>query len=422
MAGFFRFELLYIMVIMGGSMSFGLTMAYYSPAQQGICEDLGLSSTLGNVFNSLAAMLSIVTGAFNYLLINKIGRRKTLLLTAIIATMSWCCLPLASKNSWYVAFIFRSLLGLTVGAFSSVCPLYITELSPLELRGAYGNLHQFGVVIGAALAYGLGICCNWRLLSWLCAIPPGLCTCLTLLIPESPRHLATDTTSLISEGTVEKDSICQKKYVKSLLISLGLMFFQQFSGVNGFLSTLETMFKNCHSTIKPSVAAFLVGLSGMIATGVSAPLVHKIGQKLSWDISSSLCCLTLLLVAINAWEDWSSYIPVVCMFIDNLVFGLGLGPIPWVITPELFPDTVRPVATSLMTALNWTFATIVMFIWPEMQTYFGFAPSVLTFSIICALGFLFGLTLIPDTKGKEMGQIYENDLTNSQPLLQENSQ
>ena len=415
---------------MCGSMSFGLTMAYYSPAQNGICEDLGLSSTLGNVFNSLAAMLSIITGAFIYLLINKIGRRYTLISTSIIATISWCCLPIATKNYWYIAFIFRSLLGLTVGAFSSICPLYITELSPLELRGAYGNLHQFGVVIGSCLSYGLGICCNWRLLSWLSCIPPGLCALLSFLLPESPHqsHSVSDAKIVLNDNNdpnannSAKDSLFQRKYVKSLLISLALMFFQQFSGVNGFLSTLETMFKECGSELDPSIAAFLVGLSGMIATGVSAPLVHKVGQKFAWNVSSSLCCLTLLLVALNGWFDWSSYIPVVCMFLDNLVFGLGLGPIPWVITPELFPDSVRPIATSLMTALNWTFATIVMFIWPEMQTYFGFAPSVLVFSIICALGFLFGITSIPNTKGKKMGEIYETESTMSKPLIGQDQQ
>ena len=104
------------------------------------------------------------------------------------------------------------------------------------------------------------------------------------------------------------------------------------------------------------------------------------------------------------------------MFIDNLVFGLGYGPIPWVITPELFPDSVRPIATSLMTALNWSFATIVMFLFPVMQRVLGFPVSVLIFSVICFFGFVFGIGWIPDTHGKEMGQIYD-DQVSSEPLI-----
>ena len=418
MSSFFSFELLYIFVIMFGSMSFGETMAYYSPAQQGICKDLDFSSTLGALFNSLAAFLSIFSGAFCYLIINKIGRKYTLLFTSFFATAGWVFLPFAQTKTKFIAFAFRSLLGLTVGAFSSVCPLYITELSPLHLRSAYGNLHQFGVVIGAAIAYGIGIFCDWRLLSYLCAIPPGLCGIFTFFIPESPRHKHSkerDSTSYLTEKAQRK-SILQKKFLNPLFISFALMFFQQYSGVNGLLSTLETTFQQCGSELDPSIAAFLVGLSGMIATGVSAPLVHKIGQRISWLISSGLCFATLLLVALNGWFNWTSYIPLVCLFLDNLSFGLGLGPIPWVITPELFPDSVRATATSIMTAFNWAFATSVMFAWPSMQDGIGFAPSVLIFSLICGIAFVFGIIGIPDTKGKEMGEIYQTE-TSNQPLL-----
>ena len=397
---------------MGGSASFGLTMAYYSPAQEGICRDLELSSTAGTIFNALAALMSIITGTCIHFVITRAGRRLTTLFTAIVATASWLLLPLTTKKTWYLAFLFRGLLGLTVGAFSSVCPLYITELSPLELRGAYGVFHQFGVVIGASLSYFLGIWFNWKKLSFLSAIPPGLCCCLIMLVPESPHHVPN---SEIQKST-EKESLCQKKYAKSLTISFFLMFFQQFSGVNGFLSTLESMFKDCGSSIKPSIAAFLVGFSGMISTGCSAPLVHCIGHRPAWHISSSMCCLTLLITALNSFFKWSNYIPVICMFIDNLVFGLGYGPIPWVITPELFPDSVRPIATSLMTALNWSFATIVMFLFPVMQRVLGFPVSVLIFSVICFFGFVFGIGWIPDTHGKEMGQIYD-DQVSSEPLI-----
>lgn len=409
MVKFFRKELLYVMIIILGSMNFGETMAYWSPAKDLMMLKLHLSVASGTIFNLLPAAMGVITPTFIHIPINRLGRRFTCIITAVCATIGWLIIPLAGEKTWIIAFIGRAILGLTVGSFSTVCPLYITEISPTEVRSSYGILHQFGVVIGACLCYLLGIWLSYTYLCLCLSIAPFLHIMLVNFVPESPSS------NVNSEQNQSNETIFNRRYIKPLLISALLMFFQQYSGCNAFLSNLNYIFKEAGSSLDPSFAAFLVGLAGLIATGVSAPIIACLGHKPSWLVSSFLCFAALLITALNFWFKWSNLIPAIMMIMDNFVFGLGLGPIPWVITPELFNDSVRAVATSIMTSFNWFLAATVMGFWELMNTYLSFGISVSIFGGIMFLAVLFGFTLLPDTHGKAMGAIF--DQVPPEPLI-----
>jgi len=381
-------------------MSFGLTMAYYSPSSSGLLFDLGLSDEIGNVFNSLAPIMSIFGGWIVGKPVSSYGRKPSAFFVGIIAVLGWILLSLTQKEFKWLAIASRGLLGLTVGAFSSVCPLYITELAPIENRGSYGVLNQLGIVIGACSTYAMGIFLQWRSIALYSSIPPALLCLFIYVVPESPRF------GQIAEEEEKNDRLFSGNYTVPLLISLCLMFFQQFSGVNALLSNLDKLFKDSGSSIRPSVASFLVGLSGVIATASASPLVDYFGRKNSWKVSSVLCFVALLVASLNEWFHWSKTIPVICLFMNNLVFGLGLGPIPWFVVPELFPDSVRSQAMSLMTMINWGFASAVMFFFPLMQKSIGLASSLAAYSTVCLISFIFGLLYLPDTGGKEMGTLF----------------
>lgn len=406
LAEIFRKELVYVFIIILGSINFGETMAFWSPAASGMTLDLNLSEMKGIIFNCLPPIMGIITPTFIHIPIDKLGRKLTLTITAIFASIGWLLIPLANSNTWYISFIGRAILGLTVGSFSTVCPLYITEISPTEVRGSYGILHQFGVVTGACLCYMLGIFFEWRFISLYLSIAPSLLILFSWFIPDAKSD---EEKSKIHS----KDKLCSKFFMKPLIISFLMMFFQQFSGCNGFLSNLNKIFKDAGASLKPSVASFFVGLSGLVATGISAPLVAKLGHRPSWHISTSFCFLSLFAAGLNYYFKGPKVLPVIMMILDNFMFGLGLGPIPWVITPELFPDSVRAVATAIMTSINWILATIVMIIWPAMSNHLGFGASIIFFGIICLIGLIWGIIMLPNTKGKVMGAIFEESMSSN---------
>ncbi|OHT16263.1 major facilitator superfamily transporter [Tritrichomonas foetus] len=398
---FFRKELAYTLVLLLASMSWGLTMAYWSPCKESMSEDLGYTDTLASVFNFLAPCACIFGGPFINLFIGKLGRRLSVFVTALFMFCSWIVLAFVKKSFYWLAFVLRFFLGFAIGSFSTVIPLYITELAPPDVRGAYGTLHQFGISCGASTCYMLGIWLKWKNITIISAIPTGLLSLLIWLVPESPvvARLAQQQ----QETTGAREPLFQKKFVKPLVVSLLLMFFQQFAGTSAFLANLQGIFEDCNININSSVASLIVGLTGAVAVLITSAIIGFCGRRPAWHISSIGQALALALGACNNQWNWSPVIPVICLIADNFLFSIGLAPIPWFFVPELFPDSVRSTATSIMTAVNWIFASILFYLWDIMQAGLGITWSFATFAIIMVLSLFFGIFMLPEPKGDTMG-------------------
>jgi MFS family permease len=172
----------------------------------------------------------------------------------------------------WVACILRGFLGITVGATSTVTPMYITELSPPDLRGAFGPLHQFGISCGATFCYVLGVIkqnanyLEWGKVAFFSGIPAGLHLILIWIVLESPAVAR-------CHEIINRDSLLQRKFIKPLIISLLLMFFQQFGGTSAFRANLQNVFADSEPSIDAPVACLLVGIAGAVASLASSPLL-----------------------------------------------------------------------------------------------------------------------------------------------------
>ena len=397
---FFRVELAYTAVLILQSMSWGMVMGYWSPAAQAVGEDLELSDTLKSVFNFLAPFACIFGGPFINLFINRLGRRLSVFVTAVFIFVSWVVLAFVQKSFKWLAFVLRFFLGFGVGSTSTVVPLYITELAPPDVRGAYGTLHQLGISIGASTCYLVGGLLNWRNLTLVSAVPCGVQCLLIWLIPESP---AVSRIQQTQESQVPKEPLFQKKYVKSMIISFLLMFFQQFAGTSAFLANLTKIFQDCHINIADYLASFLVGVTGAIAVLITSQIIGYCGRRPAWLISSIGQAIALALGAMNAKWNWTPVLPVICLILDNFLFSIGLAPIPWFFVPELFPDSVRSTATSMFTATNWIFGSALFFLFDIMSDAIGMAWTFAFFAIIMVLSFFYGIFMLPEPKSDTMG-------------------
>ena len=276
--------------------------------------------------------------------------------------------------------------------------MYIVEISPEEQRGAYGTIHQLGVTVGMAYCYFLGIFCTWRLTTGLCALFSLLLAVFVWFVPESPAVARQK-----ENVDVAKDKLCQRKYVRPLIDSVLFMFFQQFSGINALDTNLEEIFKDANVDLKPSICALLVGLSQCISTAATSWTVERFGRRVAFSVSAIGQFVSLLLTWVQDVWHVTSILSIVALFLDFFFFGVGFGPVPWFIVPELFPDSVRQLATSLMTGLNWAFVSVIIFMWPPMRDGIGSGWGLFVFAIICLIGFFWGLFVMPETKGHGMG-------------------
>lgn len=410
---FCRKELIYVTILLLGSMSWGLTMAYWSPCKISMTYSLRFSDTVGTLFNFLAPFACIFGGPFINLFVGKLGKNKSVFITAVFMFISWLIMSFTQSDFFYLALITRFFLGFAVGSFSAIIPIYITELSPNDVIGAYGILHQFGITIGILICYLMGIWLKWRKITILSAIPTGLLSVLIWLVPESPVDIKQK-----EEEITVKESIFQKKYLNQILISLSLMFFHQFAGMNAFIANLTDIFNQSQINIDSSVASFIVGLIGSVAILISSFMIAFCGRKIAWHISSIGQVVALALFACNNKLNWSPVMPILCLIFDNFLFLIGLAPIPWLFLNGLFDESVKISATSLITAGNWFLGSVLFLLWDVFASSLGLAWSFAIFCVVMALSSVFGFLALPKIQGVEddQGDLSGKSNPNSQQM------
>jgi MFS family permease len=392
-------ELAFTFILILVSMSWGLTMGYWSSAQSTFETDFGIASdsSLGTVFNLLAPGACIIGGPLINVVLARTGRRLASVLVATIAVVAWISLGLCEflpdkRRHFWVPCVLRCVLGVTVGATSSVTPMYITELAPDDLRGAFGPLHQFGVSLGASMCYALGV--GHRLdrsgVAYLSCVPPGLHLLLVWIVPESPA---------VARGESARSL---RGFGRPMAVSVMLMFFQQFGGTSAFLANLQNILDRSGIAIDSALASLFVGLAGAVAAFIWAPLIGALGRKVVWNVSSALQAVVLAVAALQEKYGWSRVLPIVCLLLDNFVFGIGTAPIPWFVVPELFPDSARATASAIVTAICWIMGTVLFFLWQVMVKEIGQAGGFGVFAGIMSASLVFGIVWLPEPKAEDM--------------------
>ncbi|NLX59361.1 MAG: sugar porter family MFS transporter [Phycisphaerae bacterium] len=88
-------------------------------------------------------------------------------------------------------------------------------------------------------------------------------------------------------------------------------------------------------------------------------------------------------------------------------FAMALGPIPWIVSSEVFPAKLRGRAMSVATFTVWTSCNIVVLVFPSLRDSPRVGPA-LTFWIFagCSLAaLLFVAWKMPETKGRSLEEI-----------------
>lgn len=198
----------------------------------------------------------------------------------------------------------------------------------------------------------------------------------------------------------------------ALICGLGLMFFQQFSGINAVIFYTNNIFQSAGSNIPPVIATIIVGVVQTIATYASSVLVERAGRRILLLQSSIIMGICLIILGIyfklqmdKVNVDAVGWLPLVCLVLFIISFSMGFGPIPWMMMAELFPVEFRGAATGVTVIVNWILVFIVTLCFPIMKDAIGIYSCFWFFAAIMVIGSFFVFFLIPETKGKSVSQI-----------------
>ena len=399
--------------IVFGSMTFGMVCVYPSPTANDIQARHGLTDTsIAWVFYNSISYLFGMLGAYltKVILSAYKGKRKLTVFTIdCFGAASWF-LNCLTKPSIYAGIFSRALLGITIGAFMTINPMYLVEMAPEKYQSAFGAMNQFGICIGDILCSILGPYIDYMGINYVGASICIFQAYLIWFIDESPAAGQTN----LNEKPI--CSIFQKQYANGLVVGIVLLFVSQFSGINAILSNLSTIMDEGGLKMNPNFQSAIALASQFLAIVVNFLTVEKAGRKIIWILSSAICAIGLLLLSLNEKFNWSNVLPVVCIFIYNFGYGLGIGPIPWFIVSEMFEVDARSAANSICILFNWLFAFIMVMVFPEMKKSMGMFGVSLFFFGICIFSILFGIFKIPGER--EASGIDENvDRENSIPDL-----
>jgi facilitated trehalose transporter len=387
----------------------------------------------------LAALLGGLMGGS---LIECLGRKWTLLLTNILFVIGWTVNYFAQED-WYM-YTSRTISGCGVGIASLTLPVYLGETLQPEVRGTLGLLPTAFGNTGILLCFLMGSLLQWRGIAGVGALLALPFLLLIWFIPETPRWYVSKgkneecrkalewlrggsnqeaieteyedllkTQKIADEKSESLWDLFSKPNLKSLVIILGLMFFQQMSGINAVIFYTTQIFEDTGSDIDSSVQTIIVGAVNFISTFIATILIDRLGRKILLYISSVAMIITLAILGVyfylmNVAEiDVSSYgwVPLASFVVYVLGFSFGFGPVPWLMMGEILPAKIRGPAASVSTGFNWTCTCIVTTTFPLFKDIIGAYGAFWSFGAITVLGLVFTILVVPETKGQSLEDI-----------------
>lgn len=133
---------------------------------------------------SLSTPVGCILGGY---LMDRIGRRKTLILTEIPLIAGWSTIALATSVP--MIYVGRLLTGLGSGMVGAPARVYTSEVTQPHLRGMLTALSSVGLSFGVLFQYTMGAFLNWKVLSAISCLIPVLALLGVLILPETPNFL-----------------------------------------------------------------------------------------------------------------------------------------------------------------------------------------------------------------------------------------
>jgi SP family arabinose:H+ symporter-like MFS transporter len=441
--GSFAFVLFATAVTAIGGFLFGYDTAVINGANTYLKSHFLLSPVQEGMAGASAIFGCIPGALFAGFLSDRFGRKKLLIICGLLYAVSGLLSAVPRTFPEFLAARFIS--GLGIGASSMICPVYITEVSPEKLRGRLGTLFQLGIVTGIFLTLfinkviqGFGndiwnASMGWRWMLGMEVVPAAVFIVLLFTVPESPRWLTSQGREQAARDILAKiggaehaekellsirgamsqeqgrfSELFSRSYFKPLLIAVVLMAGSQFCGINAIIYYSTKIFESAGALKNAAFASTVwIGLVNLLFTFVAIAFVDRAGRRPLLLIGTALQVVALALVGWMFHTGQNGPALLVCIMVFIAAFAMAMGPIPWILCSEIFPNKVRGRAMSIATFTIWGSCYVVAQTFPVLNDSKVIGPT-LTFWLygaVSLLSFLFVWLAVPETKGRTLEEI-----------------
>lgn len=428
----------YLIFILGalGGLLYGYDNGVISGALLFIHKDIPLNSTTEGIVVSSMLIGAIVGAGSSGPLADKLGRRRLVMLIAIVFIIG--ALILAASTNLALLIIGRLIIGLAVGGSMSTVPVYLSEMAPTEYRGSLGSLNQLMITIGILAAYLVNYAFadieGWRWMLGLAVVPSVILLVGIYFMPESPRWLLENRNEeaarqvmkiTYDDSEIDKElkemkeinaisestwTVIKSPWLGRILI-VGCIFaiFQQFIGINAVIFYSSSIFAKAGLGEAASILGSVgIGTINVLVTIVAIFVVDKIDRKKLLVGGNIGMIASLLIMAILIWTIGiasSAWIIIVCLSLFIVFFGISWGPVLWVMLPELFPMRARGAATGISALVLNIGTLIVSLFFPILSDALSTEWVFLIFAFIGVLAMIFVIKFLPETRGRSLEEI-----------------
>jgi sugar porter (SP) family MFS transporter len=439
-----------------GGFLFGYDAAVISGTIKLVTVQFGLDTINQGWYVGCALVGSIFGVSIAGILSDAIGRKKTLMIAAVLFTFSG--IGCAISGGFVELVICRIVGGIGIGVVSIISPLYISEVSITQYRGRLVSLYQLAITIGFLGAYlvnyqllniakagGSGdgliekIFVNefWRGMLGMSAIPSLLFLIIIFSIPESPRWLIlkhqperafpiltriykndalariqiNETQQVLHKGKQNEWTFLMKPGIrKAVIIGAAIAILGQFMGVNAVLYYGPTIFMdNGLSSGDSLFYQVLVGLVNAITTVIALIIIDKVGRKklVYWGVSGMI----ISLVSIGLYFLFGKTLGIPSGFLLALFLlyifccAISICAVIFVLLSEMFPIEIRGLAMSIAGFSLWLGTYLIGQLTPWLLENLSPMGTFFLFAVVCIPYMLIVWKLIPETAGKSLEEI-----------------
>ncbi|XP_047312832.1 probable polyol transporter 6 [Impatiens glandulifera] len=447
------------------SIIFGYDTGVMSGALPLIQEDLQINDTkqemAAGVLNLCALVGSLLAGRTS----DYMGRRYTIVLAASLFFIG--SIVMGYSPSYAVLMTGRCIAGVGVGFALMIAPVYSAEISAASSRGLLSSLPELGIAIGILFGYlsnytlaKLPLHLSWRIMLGIAAIPSSVLAFVVLKMPESPRWLimqgrigdAKRILQLVSNTKEEAenrlrdikaaagiDNSVEDEIVKvekqshgegvlkelifhptptvrwMLIAAIGIHFFEHATGIEAVILYSPKIFKKAgvHNKSKLRLVTVGVGVTKAACVLIATMILDKIGRRKLVLISvtgmiAALACLGSFLTFINNRAEsplWALVCSIASTYSYVAFFNIGLAPVTWVYSSEIFPSRLRAQGHSIGVAVNRLMNAAVSMSFLSIVNAITIGGAFFMFCGMSVLALIFFYFFLPETKGKTLEEM-----------------
>ncbi|XP_057503312.1 LOW QUALITY PROTEIN: putative polyol transporter 1 [Actinidia eriantha] len=447
------------------SILLGYDIGVMSGAGLYIQKDLKISDVKLEVLMGILNVYSLIGSAAAGRTSDWIGRRYTIVLAAVIFFAGALLMGFATDYSFLM--VGRFVAGIGVGYALMIAPVYTAELSPASTRGFLTSFPEVFINAGILLGYvsnyafsKLPLHLGWRVMLGIGAVPSVFLAVGVLAMPESPRWLVLqgrlgDAKKVLDKTSDSKEeallrladikeaagippecnddvvAVSKRSHgegvwrdlilhptptVRHILIAgVGIHFFQQTSGIDAVVLYSPKIFEKAGITSESHklLATVAVGFVKTMFILVATFLLDRIGRRplLLTSVGGMILSLASLGMALTIIDHsdtkliWAIALAIASVLAYVATFSIGMGPITWVYSSEIFPLRLRAQGTSIGVAVNRVMSGTISMTFLSFSKAITIGGVFFFFTGVAIAGWVFFYTLLPETQGKTLEEM-----------------